>query len=40
MKRTSILATEREFNWEAVSKPYGEAIVRLVNAHPESAERA
>jgi glycosyltransferase involved in cell wall biosynthesis len=30
MKRAAVSATETEFNWETVSKPYSHAIVRLL----------
>jgi hypothetical protein len=40
MKRAASTATETEFNWQAVSKPYSDAITRLVGASPEVAEGA
>jgi glycosyltransferase involved in cell wall biosynthesis len=40
MKRAASRATATEFNWQAVSRPYSDAIARLVGARPEVAEGA
>jgi glycosyltransferase involved in cell wall biosynthesis len=39
MQQAAATATETEFNWEAISTPYSEAIERLVGARAEFPER-
>jgi glycosyltransferase involved in cell wall biosynthesis len=37
MKSAAVTASETEFNWEVVSKPYGDAITRLLGVRDEIA---
>jgi glycosyltransferase involved in cell wall biosynthesis len=40
MKKAARTATETDFNWEAVSRPYSDAIERLLGARREAPEAA
>lgn len=40
MKRAARTATEKEFNWESVSRPYSDAIERLLGARGEAPDDA